>query len=470
MVRTAVRPASLLTRLALPALAVGVASSLLLIAVSEVAQALEDVLWRTLPDALGVGRYAAGWVIAVLTAAGIAVGLVVWRVPGRAGPDPATTALVDPPLPARVVPGLLLAAVLSLAGGVSLGPENPITAANIALAYWLGRRYAPAGPGVLWVSLAAAGTVGALFGTPVAAALVLTEALAGPSGALNAPEDGDGGTKDPGTGGGGTGGPGTDPADAGDAGVTGDAAGSAGGPGAALLTGPLWDRLFAPLVAAGAGGLTTTLIAHPVFELTLPAFTGPGWGDLLAALVTATAGALAGLAAVALFPPAHRAFHALRHPVAVLTAGGVVLGLLGVLGGHLTLFKGLDQIRELTAGQHSAGALLLMTGVKLLALTAASAAGFRGGRIFPTVFAGVALGLAAHALVPAVHPAVGVSAAVLGLLLAVTRQGWLSLFTAAVLAPVPGVLPLLVLATLPAWLLVTGRPLMQLDERGRPLR
>jgi cytoskeletal protein RodZ len=60
--------------------------------------------------------------------------------------------------------------------------------------------------------------------------------------------------------------------------------------------------------------------------------------------------------------------------------------------------------------------------------------------------------------------------AVLGVLLAVTRQGWISLFTAAVLVAQPGVLPLLVLASVPAWLIVTGRPQMQLRADGSSIR
>ncbi len=83
---------------------------------------------------------------------------------------------------------------------------------------------------------------------------------------------------------------------------------------------------------------------------------------------------------------------------------------------------------------------------------------------------GVALGLCAHALVPEVHSALAVSTAVLGVLLAVTRQGWVSLFTAAVLVASPTILALLCIASLPAWLLVTGRPQMQLREDGTPVR
>jgi hypothetical protein len=55
-------------------------------------------------------------------------------------------------------------------------------------------------------------------------------------------------------------------------------------------------------------------------------------------------------------------------------------------------------------------------------------------------------------------------------LLAVTRQGWISLFTAAVLVAQPAVLPVLVLASVPAWLIVTGRPQMQLRADGSAIR
>ncbi|MEU9202378.1 ion channel protein [Streptomyces sp. NPDC048332] len=412
-------PARRLLMLIVPALAVGVVSALVLLGVSLLAEQLQDVLWETLPDALSIGRYSSLWMIVMLTAIGLVTGLAIRTVPGHAGPDPATTGLVDPPLPPAVLPGLLIVTVLALAGGVSLGPENPITAVNIALACWAGRRFAPSAPAQLWLALAAAGTIGALFGTPVAAALILTETLAGTPG-----------------------------------------------------QGALWDRLFGPLAAGAAGALTMTLAAHPSFDLSLPEYTGADWGDLLSAVVIAAAGALLGLAAVYAFPYAHRAFLALRHPVLAMTAGGLILGLLGALGGHLTLFKGLDEVKVLAADPDgwSAGEFGGMAVVKTAALMIAAACGFRGGRIFPAVFCGVALGLCAHALVDGVPLALAVTCGVLGILLAITRQGWLSLFTAAVLASDMTLLPLLCVATLPAWLLVTGRPLMQLRADGTPLR
>lgn len=412
-------PARALLPLILPALVVGVGASLLFLGVSAAAEALQDVLWENLPDALGIGRYSVLWMVVMLTTTGVVVGLVVWKVPGHAGPDPATTGLDAPVLPPVVLPGLVLATGLMLAGGPSLGPENPIIAVNVGLAFWLGRRLVPRLPGRLWAALAEAATIGALFGTPVAAALLISEALAGRQ-----------------------------------------------------LKGALWDNVFGPLVAAAAGSLTTTLVAHPTFDLHLPAFGRPGWGDLLAALVVASAAALLGMVAVYAFPYVHGAFARLGHPMVALPVGGLVLGLLGALGGHLTLFKGLDEVGELAADPDgwSAGEFATMTVVKLAALLVAASCGFRGGRIFPAVFVGAALGLCAHALVPAVHPALGVAAGVLGMLLAITRQGWVSLFTAAVLVSSPAILALLCIASLPAWLLVTGRPQMQLREDGSPVR
>ncbi|MER7928532.1 ion channel protein [Streptomyces sp. NPDC096057] len=412
-------PARTLLPMIVPALVVGVGASLLFIGVSEAAEQLQHVLWKNLPDALGIGRYSVLWMLIMLTATGIAVGLVVWKVPGHAGPDPATTGLEPVALPPGVLPGLVLATALMLAGGPSLGPENPIIAVNVALALWLGRRLAPRLPGGVWGVLAESATIGALFGTPVAAALLISEALA-----------------------------------------------------ARQTRGALWDNVFAPLAAAAAGALTTTLVAHPTFDLHLPAFGRPGWGDLLTVLVLAPLAAALGMAAVYLFPYVHGAFSRLKHPMLTLPIGGLVLGLLAALGGHLTLFKGLDEVGELAADPEgwSAGQFATMTVVKLAAMLVAASCGFRGGRIFPSVFIGVAFGLFAHAVVPAVHPALGVAAGVLGVLLAITRQGWVSLFTAAILVASPAILALLCIASLPAWLLVTGRPQMQLRADGTPVR
>ncbi|KOV68431.1 ion channel protein [Streptomyces sp. MMG1121] len=412
-------PARTLLPFILPAVVVGVVAALVFVGVSAAAEQLQHVLWGPLPDALGVGRYSVPWMFAVLVATGITVGLVVWKVPGHAGPDPATLGLDAPVMAPAVLPGLLVVTALMLAGGPSLGPENPIIAANVGLAVWLGTRLLPRTPGALWPVLAEAATIGALFGTPVAAALVISEALAGRP-----------------------------------------------------MRGRLWDNVFAPLTAGACGAMTTALVSRPTFDLGLPAMGRPHAKDLLAALVIASAAALLGMCAVYAFPYVHAGFRRLRHPMLMLPAGGVVLGALAALGGHLTLFKGLSEVGELARAPEgwSAGQFAVMTVVKLTALLVSASCGFRGGRIFPAVFVGTSLGLCAHALVPAVHPSLGVATGVLGMLLAITRQGWVSLFTAAVLVASPAILTLLCIASLPAWLLVTGRPQMQLRPDGTPVR
>lgn len=111
----------------------------------------------------------------MLTLTGVAVGLIVLYMPGHAGPDPATESLIGMPLPLSALPGLGLALIVGLAGGVSLGPENPITAINIALVAAAGARLLPKVPRMDWIILAAAGTIGAMFGTPVAAALIFSQ-------------------------------------------------------------------------------------------------------------------------------------------------------------------------------------------------------------------------------------------------------------------------------------------------------
>jgi H+/Cl- antiporter ClcA len=396
------------------ALGIGIGCSLLLLAVTRIAESLTTLLWRTLPDALGVDGQGGWWILLMLTCTGFAVGLVVRYVPGHAGPDPATEELVAPPMPVLMVPSLLLALVLTLAGGVSLGPENPLTACAVAVACAVGRRVGRGAPQG-WQALGSAGVIGALFGTPVGAALVLSEAVGGDART------------------------------------------------------PLWDRVFTPLASATAGALTTALTAQPVFSLAAPPLPGLTWAILLGGVLVGLATALLTLVAVALFPYLYALFQRIGNPVLMLTAGGLALGLLGVLAGPLSLFKGLEQMREINANpaEHSAGDLVLLAAVKALALAVAAAAGFRGGRIFPTLFIGAVAGECAHALVPGLPLALALSCGVLGAVLVVTRQAWLTLFIAAVTVPDPHVLPVLCVVSLPVWLLVTDRrPMVIRPARG----
>lgn len=393
--------------LALPALIIGVASSLVLLLIMKVAAVLQLILWNGLPYRLGFTPDSPFWVIMMLTLTGLAVGLVIRYSAGHGGPDPATEPLIGAPVHFSALPGLLVALVLGLAGGVSLGPEHPAMVINIALAVALGGKLFPRVAPLDWTILASAGTIGALFGTPVAAALIFSQTL-------NSSTD---------------------------------------------L--PLWDRLFAPLMAAAAGALTTGLFFHPHFALPVAHYPQMHLVDVISGAVVCAIAIALGMVAVWCLPRLHQLMHRLKSPVLMLGIGGFILGVLGVIGGNITLFKGLDEMQQMAFSRiFSVTDYLLFAVIKLAALVVAAACGFRGGRIFPAVFVGVALGLMLHEHVDAVPAAITISCAILGMVLVVTRDAWLSLFMAAAVVPDTTLLPLLCIVMLPAWLLLAGKPVM----------
>ena len=142
--------------LSLPAVAIGIASSLILIVVMKIASVLQNLLWQRLPGSLGIAQDSPLWIIGVLTLTGIAVGLVIRFSQGHAGPDPACEPLSGAPVPPSALPGLIVALILGLAGGVSLGPEHPIMTVNIALAVAIGARLLPRVNRMEWTILASA--------------------------------------------------------------------------------------------------------------------------------------------------------------------------------------------------------------------------------------------------------------------------------------------------------------------------
>ncbi len=105
--------------LAVPALIIGVASSLVLIVVMKVAAVLQTILWTALPVKLGISIDSPGWIMVMLTLTGIAVGLVIRYSPGHAGPDPALEPLIGAPVSPSALPGLIIALIIGLSGGAS---------------------------------------------------------------------------------------------------------------------------------------------------------------------------------------------------------------------------------------------------------------------------------------------------------------------------------------------------------------
>ncbi|WP_345800847.1 ion channel protein [Microbacterium sp. AZCO] len=396
-----------LVLMAVPALLIGIGSAVVLRALDLVSEQLMHFLWDWLPGQFGADESTPWWIFLILTLTGAAVGAIVWLVPGHGGPDSATTELGGPPPKLGAVPTILLVAILGLAGGVSLGPENPTIAVNSALAVAVFGRLSTKIPPALLVMLAVSGTIGALFGTPVAAALIFTGTV-----------------------------------------------------GALALPGSLWDKLFLPLAAAGAGAVTMLLLGGESISFTLEPMGAIQPIYLLQGFLIAAVSAILGIVAAFLFPYLHKAFHALRNPIIFTTIGGMILGVLGIIGGPITLFKGLEQTAELLEHpeDYSASQLALFTGVKIVALLIAASAGFRGGRIFPAVFVGTAFGLLAFALFPGIPISLAVACGVMGITLAATKDGWIGIFVGIALCGDITVLPLLCLIILPVWLIVTKAP------------
>ncbi|BDV32192.1 ion channel protein [Microbacterium terricola] len=403
-----------LIALTVPALLIGLISGGMLALVDVIAHGIQHVLWETLPHAWGADPDSGWWIFGTLTVIGVLVGLVIWLVPGHAEPDSATVELAVPPQPLWAVPGIALATVLTLAGGVSLGPEGPIIAINVSLCAWLMTRLWHAFPPQLAVILASSATIGALFGTPVAAALVLTGTLAALPG-----------------------------------------------------KGSLWDRLFLPLVSAAAGAMISNLLGAGMGELGGFGEYTPRPIDLLWGAIIATVSAAFGLIAVYGLPVLHRfARRVLRHRFLVPAVGGVLLGILGAIGGPITLFKGLDQSATLLAAHDEVTGwqLVVILVVKMAALLVAAAFSFRGGRVFPAVFLGVAAGMLGQVLLPDTPLSLAVAAGVIGLTLAIARDGWIALFVAVAMVGDVSMLPVLCVIILPAWLVVTASPDMIVEE------
>jgi H+/Cl- antiporter ClcA len=107
------------------------------------------------------------------------------------------------------------------------------------------------------------------------------------------------------------------------------------------------------------------------------------------------------------------------------------MGIIGALL-PLTLFSGEEQTLDLLKHAAELGVLMLILLAisKLLATTLLLSTGWKGGYVFPIMFAGIALGLACDLLLPGIPPAVTVASVLAGALVASLRAPLFSaLFT-----------------------------------------
>ena len=317
---------------------------------------LQKELFTHLPHGLGYATVPAWWPLPMLVIGGVLAGLAIQYLPGNGGVSPAGGFGVHaPPTPVQL-PGVILAALASLAFGTVIGPEMPLIALGGGLAVLatkaVRRRPVPAQGVRVLGSAGSFAAISTLLGSPITGAFLLMEAsgLGGPTMAL------------------------------------------------VLLPGLLASGVGA-LIFVGLDSLTglgTFSLAIP----SLPPFGRPDLAEFGWAIVI-------GLAA-AVVAPAIQWLGRFLHPYAqkrtmlVLPLAGVVVAVLTIIYTEATgkpssnvLFSGQDDIGPIVehAASYSVGALLLLLVCKGLAY-GVSLSSFRGGPIFPALFIGAVGGIA----------------------------------------------------------------------------
>ncbi|MGW4563921.1 chloride channel protein [Streptomyces sp. NPDC004561] len=395
---------------------------------------LQDQVWEKLPHALGLGQAPWWWPLPALTLAGLILAPIVTRMPGGGGHIP-VRGLGGKPVGPRALPGVVLAAVLTLPLGVTLGPEAPLMAVGSALAL-LGlhtlRRHTVDQPSTSVVATAGStAAISTILGGPVVAAIMVVEATG--------------------------------------------------------LAGPRLAFLLLPcLAASGAGALVFTGFGHwtglSIGALTLPTVppdTKPDAGDFLWGLPAAVLIAAIVTAAHRLGERTNRwtsaKSTAVRTLLCAMAVGGCVTAYALLTGRSPAeaALSGQVTLGQLAQTPHAWSVLALVALVACKALAwGISLGSLRGGPIFPSILIGVATGVACSGL-----PGLGVTAGfALGVTAAATVVTGLPI-TSSVLAvlllghdaydQMPLIVLSAVVALLTSRLLALRRPKPEQSGQGR---
>lgn len=281
-------------------------------------------------------------------------------------------------------PGIVITAFVSLVAGASLGPEAPLADASGGVGTWMSDRLKldPQETRTMGYS-GVSGMLGAFITSPFGGALLGLESAQGEPG------------------------------------------------GRKTYFWVLFPSLLASAVAVVvfvwlSGGFFETLYKFPNYS--------PRLVDLLLAAPLGLLGGVVGL----LFMLTLRSMQTLMVPLKGRVVvrgllGGVGMGIIGALL-PLTLFSGESETNELiqNAAQMGIVMLVVLALMKLFATALVLATGWKGGYIFPMMFASVALGMAVNLLFPEIPVAVTVAATMAGTLVAALRAPlFAALFTLA---------------------------------------
>src|SRR6516165_11415235 len=183
---TMLRSRSYLVLLALAAI-LGVPVSAVAYGFLALVSYLQKELFTHLPHGLGFSTAPAWWPLPMLLIGAVLTALAIQYLPGTGGASAAAGFAVHPPPKPIELPGVIFAALASLAFGAVIGPEMPLIALGSGLAVLATKaaRRRPVPPQGVMV-LGAAGSFAALstlLGSPISSAFLLMEAagLGGPT-------------------------------------------------------------------------------------------------------------------------------------------------------------------------------------------------------------------------------------------------------------------------------------------------
>jgi len=363
--------------------------------------AIQKLVFSALPNQIFGSSTPAWWPVPWLILSGLLTALTIRYLPGSGGHSPALGFKTGGgPANRRDLSGIALAALATLSLGAVLGPEAPLIAIGgglAALAVHLAKRDAPAMALTIMASAGSFAAISTLLGSPVLGAFLIMEA----------------------------------------AGV--------GGMTLSLIALP-------GLLASGIGALVfvgmdnwTGLGSFSLALPSVPPAVPPTVATLAWAIVIGAAAALLGWLirslALALRPIVH------LNRLVVTSLLGLLIGLTAmtyqlVSGRSFTqvLFSGQDALPELVedAADYSLAVLALLILCKALAY-GLSLSAFRGGPVFPSMFIGAALGIAASAL-PGMNLAAGIGMGIGGMCAAMLRLPLTATLLAVVLMGVDGVI------------------------------
>jgi H+/Cl- antiporter ClcA len=182
--------------------------------------------------------------------------------------------------------------------------------------------------------------------------------------------------------------------------------------------------LIPGLVASSTATITFVMLSGSYFGglYTFPDYY-PKFIDLIYAVPLGLIGGLAGALFIILFRGMRKAAKPIEKSIFAKTVlGGLVLGIIGAFM-PLVLFSGETQTEELILNGAEMGVIVLiaLALAKVFVTNICLTAGWKGGYIFPIMFAGAALGMAAHNIFPFIPLAVAVSTTMGGAMVAVMK-------------------------------------------------